>query len=275
MTGDVLSFISDLFYGPFFSMAEWVWNWIMGLCTGIITQTPQGFSPETWEFVTETFYPWVLGIGVLLVNLSFLIGMCRSVTNLREQVTLEACVETLIRLVAVNVLMQAGLELMQTFFTMAGGLAGRALTFQAPAFYTSDADIGSHLFWWILGLGYFVVAVVCAVMIFLTLYGRYVKLYLLVLFYPIAMPLIVGGRELEHNGYAWVRTFLSNVFEIVAIALVMSITGRLVAGVSLPAGPVTQYFDGFVQAMHSLVYMILMTSSVKGASALMNRAFGL
>ena len=38
MTGDVLSFISDLFYGPFFSMAEWVWNWIMGLCTGIITQ---------------------------------------------------------------------------------------------------------------------------------------------------------------------------------------------------------------------------------------------
>jgi len=61
--------------------------------------------------------------------------------------------------------------------------------------------------------------VVCAVMIFLTLYGRYVKLYLLVLFYHIAMPLIVGGRELEHNGYAWVRTFLSNVFEIVAIAL--------------------------------------------------------
>lgn len=275
MTWDVGSFVSDLFYGPFFSMAGWVWNWIMGLCTGIITQTPQGFSPETWEFVTGTLYPWILGIGVLCVNLFFMVGVCRSVTNLKEQLTLELFVETLIRLVAVNLLMHVGLELMQTFFYMASGLAGQTLAFQAPAFYTSDADVGSHLFWWILGLGYFVVAVVCAIMIFLTLYGRYIKLYLLVLMYPIAMPLIVGGRELEHNGYAWVKTFLSNVFEIVAIALVMSITGRLVAGISLPAGPVTQHFDGFVQALHSLVYMILMTSSVKGASALMNRAFGL
>lgn len=269
----VSELLSDMFFGPFFAAAKWVWDWCMGLCTGIISTSPQSFSGETWEFVTETLYPWSLGIGITCLNLFFIIGFLKAVSNLKENITLELCVEAMIRLVAVNALLQVGLTLIRTFFTMSSLLAGQVLSFESPEFFTSDHDIGSHLFWWMFGFGYFLVALVCAVLIFLTLYGRYIKLYLLLIFYPIAIPTVAGGRGFDSSAYAWLKTFLSNVFEIVVIALVMSITGRLISGVELPSAGFIENFDGFVQAMHSLIYMILMASSVKSASALLNKAF--
>ena len=273
---EVLSFVEGLFRAPFFTLAKWVWDWIIGLCTGVVTTSPQDFSHQTWAFVENTLYPWTVGIGASLLSLFFIIGFLKAAMNLKENLTMELCVEALMRLVVVNVVMQSGIYVIRTMFTMAAKLGGAVLSFESPQFFTSDQDVGSQLFWWLFGFGYFLVALVCAVMIFLTLYGRYIKLYLLVLFFPFAVPPLLGGRGIDGTTYAWVKTFLSNTFEIVAIAAVMSVTGMLISEVSLPTPDgIAELFDGFVQAIHSMIYMILMTSSVKGVSALMNKAFNL
>lgn len=271
----ILDFISDLLYGPFFDVAEWIWNWCINMCTGIIVTSPQEFSPDTWAYVRDVLYPWALSIGVSCVNLFFMIGFLKAISNLRENITLEMTVEALIRLVVANVLLQVGVRLVSSIFTMSSLLAGQVLTFEAPAFFTSEADLGSHLFWWLFGFLYFLIAVISAGLIFFTLYGRYIKLYLLLLFYPVAIPTLVAGRGMEATAYAWIKTFLSNTLEIVVIALVMSIAGRLIAGVQLPEAGFLEYFDGFAQAIHSALYMGLMAASVKGASSFMNRAFAL
>lgn len=271
----ITDFIGELFYGPFFLIARWFWDSMMELCTGIMTTPPYLFSVDTWRYVTYVLYPWALGIGVVCLNLFFMIGFFRALSNLKENITLELCVEAMIRLVAVNALLQAGLTFIKTFFRMAALLTGQVMDFSAPNFFTGDNDIGSHLFWWLFGFGYFLVAIVCAILIFLTLYGRYIKLYLLIVFYPLAIPTIAGGRGVDASAYAWLKTFLSNVFEVVAIAMVMSITGRLVGGITLPEISVLEYFDGFAQAMHSILYMILMAVTVKGTSSFLNRTFNL
>lgn len=271
----VLDYFDEMFYGPFFQAAKWIWVWIMQLSTGMISESPDVFSADTWKFVTETIYPWALGIGVVCLNLFFMIGFLRSISNLKENLTLEMCVEVMIRLVAVNLLLQTGLTFIRTFFQMAAALAGQVISFDAPDFYVNDNDIGAHLFWWLFGFGYFIIAVVCAVMIFITLYGRYIKLYLLVVFYPLAMPAIAGGRGPDASAVAWVKTFLSNVFEVVAIALVMSIIGRLIGGINLPEETFAQNFDGFAQAMQSVLYMILMTVMVKSVGSFLNKTFNL
>lgn len=271
----VLDFFDEIFYGPFFQAAKWIWVWIMQLSTGLISESPEKFSPDAWKFVTEILYPWALGIGVVCLNLFFMIGFLRSISNLKENLTLEMCVEAMIRLVAVNALLQTGLTFIRTFFQMASLLAGQVISFDAPDFFTNDNDLGAHLFWWLFGFGYFLVAVVCAVMIFLTLYGRYVKLYLLIIFYPLAMPTLAGGRGMDASAVAWVKTFLSNAFEIVAIALVISITGRLIGGINMPEDTFTQNFDGFAQAIQSIFYMILMAVMVKGVGPFLNKSFNL
>lgn len=267
--------LGDLFYGPFFVNARAMWNWCMGLCTGLMTKSPQAFSSETWEFVTETLYPWSLGIGVACLNLFFIIGFVKAVSNFKENITLELCIESMIRLVVANVLMQTGLTIIQAFFTMASRLAGQVMWLEEIPMYTTENDIGTHLFWWLFGFLYFIVALVCAFIIFLTLYGRYIKLYLLVVFYPVAVPAFIAGRGVESATYAWLKSFLSNVFEVVVIALVMSIAGRLISEINVSSGFITQFFDGFEQALNSLVHIILMTASVKGASSFLNKSFAL
>lgn len=273
---DILTdLLSGLFYGPFYSLAYLVWNWCMGMCTGIMGSTPEDFSPTAWSYVQNDLYPWAIGIGASLMNLFFLIGFCRAVSNFKENITLELCVESMIRLVVLNILLQMGFNLIRTFFRIASALSVQLMRMEHLAFYTSDADVGAHLFWWLFGLLYFLVACVTGIMIVLTVYGRYVKLYLLIVFFPLAMPSLAAGRGVDATAYAWVKSFLSNVFEIVVIALVLSISSMLIEGFPLIDVPVLDWFDGFGSAIRSLLSMILMTGAVKAATTYLKEAFAL
>ena len=62
MPGWVEDLLKEMFYGPFYQLAKVVWDWCIGLSTGVISQDPQHFSPATWKFVTETLYPWAMGM---------------------------------------------------------------------------------------------------------------------------------------------------------------------------------------------------------------------
>lgn len=257
----------------FFQLSNAVWNALMAACTGLMTTTPMNFSGEAWRYARIQLYPWAMTIGVSALNVFFLMGFFKAASNLKENITLELMIESMIKLVVLNVLLVKGLSIITTFFQMAAALAGTIALTETPAFFTGDTDAGSVLFFFLFGLLYFLVAVVCGFLILLTLYGRYVKLYMLVVFFPLAMPALAGGRGVEGTAYAWIKSFLSNVFEVVAIALAMGIAGRLVAGVDI--FPDEGIFDGFAQAMNSMLYMVLMATSVKGAAAFMNRTFNL
>lgn len=160
---------------------------------------------------------------------------------------------------------------------MASAMAGTAVMIEPPAFFTGDVDVGSVMFFWIYGLFYFLVAMVCAFLILITLYSRYIKLYLLVVTFPLAMPSITGGRGIEGTAYAWMKSFLSNTFEIVVIALAIAIAGRITSGISIftSDSAIFNAFDGFAQALNSMIYMILMAVSVKGAPTFLNKTFNL
>lgn len=271
----IQDFLSDLLYGPFYALASAVWQWCMGVCTGIMGTTPEKYSPEAWNYVQNTLYPWATAMGVSLMNLFFIIGFCRAASNFKENITLELCVESMIRLVVLNVLLQKGFDLIRTFFSMTSALSVDVMRMEHLSFYTADADIGAHLFWWMFGLLYFLIVVVCGVMIVLTLYGRYIKLYVLIVFFPLAMPSLAAGRGVDATSIAWTKSFISNAFEIVVIAIIMSITSMLIAG--SPSGDFSfeGMFDGGAQAFRSMLHVILMASSVKGASAFFNRSFAL
>lgn len=278
MPGWLSDFLADnLFYGPFFALADMVWKTLMAACTGLLDTSPQEFSGEAWRYVCEELYPWALSIGVASLNLFFIMGFFKAMFNLKENITLELTIESLMKLVVLNVLLVKGLTIITTFFRMASALAGNVMMATPPPFYVEEVDAGSRLFFYFFGLLYFLAALICGLLILMTLYGRYIKLYLLVILYPIAMPTLVGGRGVESTSYAWVKSFLSNVFEIVVIALVMGIAGRIMAGVTLFTSDnlILSGFDGFAQALNSLVYMILMTVSVKSASGFLNKTMNL
>ena len=143
---------------------------------------------------------------------------------------------------------------------------------------TEDLDLGAVLFYNLFGILYILAAIVCSFMILLTVYSRYIRLYLLVVSAPFAIPSILGGEESRRTFISWVKTFILNTFEIVMIALVMVISFKLISGgISLyeQSNIAVQAVNGFFDALNGLFTMVLMTASVKGVNSFMTKAFGL
>ena len=270
--------LTDFLGGFSIHLANGIWNKAMGLIGGLLTATPQAFSSGTWSFVEHTLYPWALSIGAGMLNLFFIIAVLQAVSDFHHNITLEMTIEALIKIVAANVVFLNLLRLMKLLFAAASGMAGEVFNLQAPDLVVEEMDLGSILFYQLFGIFFVLAAIVCSFLMLLTVYGRYIRLYLLVVMAPFAVPTLIGGRGTERSFYAWVRTFLLNVFEVVVIALVMVVSFKISgAGISLFDGQsmVTAAADGFWDALNALFTMILMTASVKGANSLLQRTFGL
>ena len=270
--------VTSFFGGFSIGLANTIWKAAMALIGGLLGTPPQDFSPDAWNFVERTLYPWSLSIGVSLLNLFFLIAICRAVSDLHHNITLEMTIEAFIKIVVANVIFLNLFLLMRLILSIAAAMVGEVYTMQSADLIVDEMDIGSTLFYLLFGIFFVLVAIVCSFLLLLTVYSRYIKIYLLIVLAPFALPALIGGRETERTFYAWLKTFLLNTFEIVAIALTMAISFKIInAGVSVfeGSGLVGEAVDGFWDALNALFTMIFMTASVKGVNSLLAKALAL
>ncbi len=269
--------IGNLLIGPAYAIGNAIWNLIMAMVGNILITTPEGFSQEAWNFVANQLYPWALGIGTALLNLFFLIGFFKEASNIKENFTWEILINQGIKIILANALMQSGLSIIREFFRMASRLSGQVYLSNVPPFSTEDVDLGAYLFFFIFGAIYILVAIICGFMILLTVYGRYLKLYVMVVMAPVAMSTMAGGRGMEQSAYAWIKNFLVNVFEILVIAITMAVAGKMISAIDFMtnASGLMNLVNGFPVVLQSLFTMILMTAAVKGADSMLRGSFAL
>lgn len=98
--------------------------------------------------------------------------------------------------------------------------------------------------------------------------------FLSVLFLGMAVVFCILAYH-EHKPFLDAK--ISHTFEIVIIALAIAIAGRITSGISIftSDSAIFNTFDGFAQALNSMIYMILMAVSVKGAPTFLNKTFNL
>lgn len=269
--------IGDLLMGPAYAIGNAIWNLIMAMVGNVLVVTPQGFSAEAWNFIANQLYPWALGIGVALLNLFFLVGFFKEASNIKENLTWEILINQGIKVIVANAFMQSGLSIIREFFQVASILSGQVYLNNIPPFSTEDIDFGSYLFFFIFGAIYVLAAIICGFMILLTVYGRYLKLYVMVVMAPVAMSTMAGGRGMEQSAYAWIKNFLVNVFEILVIAITMAVAGKMISSIDFMthASGLVNLIDGFPAVLQSLFTMILMTAAVKGADSMLRQSFAL
>ena len=269
--------LTEFLAGSGIKIADGIWNASMKLVCGLLTKSPQSFSGPAWSFVNGTLYPWALSIGLSLLNLFLIIGWLRALTRLHENITLEMTVNALIKVVAANVLFLNIKTIITSLFSTATLMTGAVFTLQAPTLITDDLDLGAILFYNLFGILYILAAIVCSFMILITVYSRYIRLYLLVVSAPFALPTIVGGEEARRTFISWLKTFLLNTFEIVMIAMVMVICFKLISGgITLyeQGNVAVEAANGMLDALNGLFTMVLMTASVKGVNSFMAKTFG-
>lgn len=273
MTGALLTFLANAI---FFQMGSEVWNLLMGLTGGVLGLTPEAFSGGAWRYVSGTLYPVTLSVGVLFLNLTFLAGFFRNAGNLKQNFTMEILLELIIKALLANVLMQGGLGIMQGLFGAAAGLAGAAGAGQSLSVKVEDIDAGATLFGCLFGIIYFLACLICGALIFMAVYGRFLQLYVLTACAPLALPFLAGGRGVERTGAAFIRAFLGKCFEIVVIVIFLGVGTRLCRGIDWgDMDGIAGWFDGAGKCLQSMVTMVLMAASVKGADSFMRRVFGL
>ena len=223
----------DFTITPFYYIGMAVWK-IMLILIGVTAgETPQAFSEGTWNYITQSLYPLFLAIGSTLLNVFFLIGYLRSVSNLRDGMTLEMFIELCIKVALGNLVIQSIIPIMEQIFNLAGGISKLLIAGTDNPFVQSDMDGGAIFFYAVFGIIYFAVCLVSSVTIFLTVYGRYLQLYLLVLSAPIALSTIPGGPGISQTAGAWFKTLLAKSFSIVLIALAIIIINFIVKNAAL------------------------------------------
>ncbi len=264
---------NSLFQGPGF-----IWNTCMNMVRALMGTSPSTFSPDAWNFVTQTLYPWFLAIGTILLNFFCLIGFVRQATNLKENITIEMWIELFIKTLIANLLMRYGLSIMADIFAIAAGNTVFIMGDSLPSIWTTDNDVGAVLAYLVVGLIYLIGSAVCGIMIVVEVMSRYLNLYILVAVAPVALSTWAGGRGIEDTAFAWIKSFLTNVFQIVAIALVLRIgtlIGQNTIFQSTTDGTILGMFSGSASVLFSMMNMFFMTSAVKGADGLIKRAFNL
>lgn len=274
----LLQLMVDWFGGnALYTIGVNIWNWAMTMCGVVATTTPDAFSSVAWAYTTNVVLDFTIAIGGTLLNVFFMVGIIRQSTNLKENFTLEIFVDNVIKVLLSNMLILNGLDLIKMLFRLSAISSGAFLIDNMPNIELLNQDIGSFLFNFIFGFVFLAVSIVCAFTIFLTLYNRYLQLYLLVATYPLAMSTLPGGHGVYNTASSWLKTFLGKTFEIVIIAMAVSIGSAMASSIdfgSVTAG-VGAAFDGAIHVIQSMATMIIMTGAVKGVDEFMRRAFGL
>ncbi len=272
------NFLTNFFGGNIlYTLGINIWNWAIVLIGTVASTTPAQFSSEAWGFVTTDVLNFTMGIGATLLNSFYMVGMIRQSTNLKESFTLETAVDSIIKMLLGNMLILNGLDLMKTLFDIASSSSGYFMVLEPPTFEQKDIDAGLILFNYVFGIIFLIVSMVCAFTIFLTVYSRYLYLYLLIAVYPLAYSTLPGGQGVYNSASSFTRTFIAKTFEILVIAIAIGIAARMCQAIDFGSmdDELGKNFDGIIQTIQSMATMIILTASVKGTDTFMRRAFGL
>ena len=198
----------------------------------------------------------------------------RQAADLRHNLTIEILIMQALKLFLSEGLLLNGLPLMRELFIFAGALAWTGGGIFFPSIPTpEEISIGTILLYWVLGLFYCLAAMVGGFVILCTVYKRYINLFVLVIFCPVAIAWLPGD---VHTTLAWVKSFLGSVFEIVVIAWVLALVSLMlnngaIVFSSLEGTPA----EPFVAMLEGLLMMLISSGCVKGAESLLRRSFHL
>lgn len=259
----------------FHALGVMVWNMALEMIGAVASTQPDAFSTEAWTYLTNTVLDFTMGIGAALLNVFYLVGIIRQSTNLKENFTLEIFVDNVIKMLLANMLILNGLDMMMKLFDIASASSSAFISVDL-SFDQLDKDVGLWFFNMVFGIFFFIVSLVCAGTVFLTLYNRYLYLYLLIAVYPLAFSTLPGGRGVNNSASAWTRTFISKTFEIVVIAIAVALASKMCNSINFGTmSGAGEAFNGVIQTIQAMATMMIMAGAVKGVDQFMKRSLGL
>ena len=263
------------------------WNGKLAEIWTLISTTPEEFKGGTVWMVIQNINGALQAIGCALLVLFFVMGVVKTCGSFTELKKPEMVFKCFIRFVLAQAAVTHGMELMSALFKVAQGMISTIMTSSGLSALTATTlpsemvsvieDVGfleSIPLWAITLLGSLFIWVLSLVMI-LTVYSRFFKLYMATAIAPIPMASF-AGQPSSSIGVAFLKSYAAICLEGCVIVLACVIfsafasTPPAIADDTLAAATIVWNYVGEI-----LFNMLVLVGAIKMSDRLIRELMGL
>lgn len=269
------------------SMLNWALSfWANGLGTikALLLLSPTTFSPEAWSVVT-TIYHIIQGTAYGFMIVCCYLGLIKSGLTLVDLRRPEVAITALMRFLIAKLFIDSGLSLLIFMMRIGGDIISSV--FSNGAFSPESialpeeivqglADCGwlDSMKIWLVAVIAILVIIVQTLVIVLTVYGRFFRIYVLAAIGALPMA-FMAGETTQHIAFHYLKIFGGVCLEGVVTAIAC-----IIYTVILSAVPeISVSGDSLMVQLLSYIVGIcfqtlLLTGMIRGADSLMSRMMG-
>jgi hypothetical protein len=262
------------------------WNGYLSEIWSLITTTPQNFRGGAIWSVIQNINTAVQGVGLGLLVLFFVVGMVKTCGSFADVKKPEHALKLFVRFVLAKAVITQGMELMLTIFTIIQGVINTIITSSGitnPNNLALPDDIVSAIeecgffesipLWAVTLIGGLVVTVISLILI-LTVYGRFFKLYTYTAIAPIPLSTFAGEPS-QNVGKTFLKSYCAVCLEgaiIVLACIIFSLFASTPPEVDSSMSAVNQVWSYIGQLIFN---MLVLVGTVKMSDRIVREMMGL
>jgi len=262
------------------------WNGYLSEIWSLITTTPQNFRGGAIWSVIQNVNTAVQGVGLGLLVLFFVVGMVKTCGSFADVKKPEHALKLFVRFILAKAVITQGMELMLTIFTIIQGVINTIITSSGitnPNNLALPDDIVSAIedcgffesipLWAVTLIGSLVVTVISLILI-LTVYGRFFKLYMYTAIAPIPLSTFAGEPS-QNVGKTFLKSYCAVCLEgaiIVLACIIFSLFASTSPDVDSSMSAVNQVWSYIGQLIFN---MLVLVGTVKMSDRIVREIMGL
>lgn len=260
-----------------------MWNTVLRLILALLTQNPDTVAGGNPYQLVDNIYHILSSIGYVILVLSYLTGVAREVTDVRQLRRPEWIVMSLFRLIVAQMIMANGLTLLRGiyafFIRIINAVFSTSVQLQPLTTLSDTLTQQIKDLDWFSATGLMPIAILflllmVAISIFMIIlaYMRFFRLFLLMAMAPIFLGTL-GGGVLGNSGKEYLRNHVSICMEGVALVVACLLYSAFLSGglPSLLPESTIPFVRILAFMVTSAMHAILLCAMVKGIDALMKQ----
>jgi len=263
-----------------------IWSGKLAEIWSLVTQSPEQFKGGAIWNVIVNIHDGLLAIGIALLVLFFVVGVMKSAGSLTELKRPEVAVKMFIRFILAKAVVTYGMELMLAFISIVQGMISTIMAssgFGAAGVLTLPDDLVTS----IESCGFFesiplwIVAILCVLIIWilslvliLSVYGRFFKLYMYTAIAPIPLAAF-AGEPTQNIGKSFLKSYAAVCLQgaiIVLACIIFSVLASSDPAIDPDAAAVTQVWTYIGELIFN---MLVLVGAVRMADRIVKELMGL
>lgn len=253
----------------------------------LLTASPQSFKGGTLWSIIETINGVLGAVGTALLVLFFTVGVIKTCGSFADLKKPETAVKVFVRFAIAKFLVDNCLKLLVNFVTIvqsvistitAANPIGTALEYNIPSDVMSKFESvgildGAIPLWAVCFIAH-IAFVVISMVLLLTVYGRFFRIYIYAAIAPIPLSTF-AGQPTENIGKSFLKSFAGVCLQGVVIVLACIIFSAFAAAAPKPDTSLEPIMMVWVYVIEVIFNLLVLLGLVKGSDRIIHDMMGL